>query len=219
MHTDGYITYITDTETTNLDYDKGDIIEISMCRLTPKDDTYEEDQKTWYLKALNPSGIDDDALRVNGHKKEDILHQTKEGKEKYKDPKQVINEIELWISEDGYSSMDRIWVGQNPMFDINHMQALYKKMGIQDFPFAIGNGNRVLDTKQIVTLFDLCTGRRRKYYNLGAFVKALGIKKGKAHQASEDVRMTKDILIKLIKMIKTVVAEQFSSCYSEEDSL
>ena len=149
MNTDGYVLYVIDEETTNLSHEKGDIIEISFCRLLPKgNDDYEEEQKTWFLKPLNPEGIDDEALRVNGHKREDILHQTQVGRDKYKDAKQVINEIELWLSEDGYSAMDRIWVGQNPMFDVNHLQALYKKLGIQDFPFAIGNGNRILELER-----------------------------------------------------------------------
>ena len=220
MHTDGYVIYCIDLETTAISHETGDVIEISMCRLTPKGvDDYEEDQKTWLLKALNPSGIQDDALRINGHKREDILHQTAFGRENYKEPKQVIREIEMWIADDNFSALDRVWLGQNPMFDVNHLQALYKRLGIEDFPFAIGNGNRIIDTKQIVTLFDVCTGRRRKFYNLGSFVKALGVKKDKAHQAAGDVRMTKDVFLKMLKIIKVIVSEQFADCYSEEDEM
>lgn len=220
MHTDGYVLYCIDIESTGLDPSLHDVIEISMCRMTPKGvDDYEEEQKTWLVKAMNPVTIQDEALRINGHKREDICHQTAFGRENYKEPKQVIQEIEMWLANDNVSSLDRVWLGQNPMFDVNHMQALYKRVGMTDFPFMIGNGNRVIDAKQIVTLFDLCTGRRRKHYNLSSFVKALGVKKGKAHQAAEDVRMTKDIILKLIKIIKVVVAEQFADCYSEEDAM
>lgn len=220
---EGYVIYINDTETTGLDPVLNDVIEISMSRLTPKDNgDYDEEQKTWCLKALNPKTIQDDALKINGHKREDILCLTKYGKETYRLPTEVVDEIETWMLTDNVSSVDRIFAGQNPNFDINAMKELWKRcgrVGEDDFPFYIRNGNRVVDTKQIVALFDICTGRRRKYYNLGSIVKALGVKKGKAHQAAEDVRMTKDVLLKLISMIKIVVATQFKDCYPDDENV
>ena len=77
MHTDGYVLYCIDIESTGLDPSLHDVIEISMCRMTPKGvDDYEEEQKTWLVKAMNPVTIQDEALRINGHKREDICHQT-----------------------------------------------------------------------------------------------------------------------------------------------
>lgn len=218
--TPNIVCYITDTETTGLSAKDNDVIEISMCRLIPNGSSYTEEQKTWLLRAINPKTIQEEALKINGHKREDILHLTKFGKENYRIPTDVVSEIEDWILTDNVSAVDRIFAGQNPKFDIDALMELWKRCGRpneDDFPFMLQNGNRVIDTKQIVTLFDACTGRRRKLYNLSALVKATGIKKGKAHQASEDVRMTKDLLLFLINIIKPSVIEQFSGCYPDGD--
>ena len=93
---------------------------------------------------------------------------------------------------------------------------MWRKVGSYDtFPFILNNDNRVIDTKQIATLFDVCIGKRRKYYNLSSLVKSFGVKRGKAHQASEDVRMTTDLLIKFIEPIRDIVIDNFSDCYIE----
>lgn len=219
--TDGFVIYVADTETTGLDPVKNDIIELSMFRLIPMDDgSYEESQRSWLIKAINPGTISDEALAVNGHKREDILHISKFGKENYLLPEDALDQIEMWMMEDNVSSIDRIFIGQNPRFDILFLQEFWKRCGRtseEDFPFYLGRGNRFIDIMQVVILFDLCTGKRRKHYNLSSLVKALGIKKGKAHRADEDTRMTKDILIKLMGIIKMVVAEQFNDSYPDDE--
>lgn len=219
----GYVIYVIDCETTTLtvgtqEGGAGDVIEISAARMIPtKDGGYEEEQKIWWLRALDPKSITDEALKINGHKREDILCLTPEGKEKYRHPLEIINEIELWIMDDNVSVMDRIFAGQNPFFDIVALKNLWKANGKTEFPFALENNNRVIDTKQVVVLFDICTGRRRKYYNLKSLVKSTGVKMGKAHRADEDVRMTRDLLMKLVKMIQPVVKTEFIDCYSADE--
>ncbi len=218
---EGYVIYVCDTETTGLNAVENDVIELSMFRLIPQgDDSYKEDQRTWLIKAINPKTISDEALNKNGHKREDILHLSKFGKENYLLPQEVVDQVETWMMEDNVSAVDRVFAGQNPKFDLDFLKELWKRCDRpteNDFPFMIGNGNRVIDTKQIVVLFDICTGRRRKYYNLSSLVKAVGVKKGKAHKADEDTRMTKDLMMKLISIIKTVVAEQFKDAYPNDE--
>lgn len=216
---DPFVCYVIDTETTNLDTKIGDVIEISAIRLIfYNQDRIEQEQKTWYLKALNKDGIQDEALKINGHSKSDILHLTQAGREKYKDPSEIVSEIELWVMEDNVSAIDRVFVGQNPQFDIEALQNTWKKVNSENsFPFDLAKGRRTLDTLQIVTLFDLCIGKRRKYYNLSNLVKSFGVKKGKAHIASEDTRMTSDLLIKLIIPIVQVIRDNFSNCYDGDN--
>jgi len=219
MENVGYTIYVCDTETTSLNPETGDVIEVSMCRLLiSKDGKHEREQKTWLIKALNPAGIEDEALAVSGHKREDITHFSKFGKENYRLAADVVAEIEEWIACDDVSAIDRIFAGQNPMFDVSHLQALWRKVGCENtFPFALEKGNRIIDTRQIAILIDLCTGRRRQYYNLSSLVKAFGVKKGKAHQAAEDVRMTTDLLLAYLEPLISIIVEKFSNCYPDSE--
>jgi len=214
---DEYVIYVIDTETTGLDAVENDVIEISACRLVFGQQT-EREQKTWMLKALNPRTISEEALNINKHKRDDILHLTKFGRENYKDPSEVIIEIEDWVMEDGVSAMDRIFAGQNPKFDVRALEELWKKMESPDtFPFALETGNRIIDTKQLAVMIDLCTGKRRRHYNLTSLIKAFGVKKAKAHTAAGDVQMTTDLLLRMLEAIKPVASESFCDCYVEID--
>lgn len=211
--------YVVDTETTGINSKLNDVIEISMCRvLLQTDNKTIMEQKNWLLKALNPTTIEDEALAINKHNKSDILHQTSFGKENYKEPSDVIVEIENWILDDGFSVMDRIFVGQNPDFDIEFLQELWKKLNSPTtFPFSLENGNRVIDTKQIATLIDLCLGKRRLYYNLGSLAKAFKVKKGKAHSAVGDVETTVNLITKFIQPLREIMITSFNDCYLGED--
>lgn len=70
--------YVADIETTGLDSHLHDVIELSLYKLGAEEDIA---QKTWCLKPLNPDTIDPVSLKINGHKLEDLLHKTKEGRE------------------------------------------------------------------------------------------------------------------------------------------
>jgi DNA polymerase III epsilon subunit-like protein len=212
-----YVIYIIDTETTGLDAVKNDVIEISACRLTMGDEVT-RDQKTWYLKAMSPETIEDEALAINHHNKSDILWLTKAGKDKYRLPSDVVVEIENWIAEDGLSSLDRIFAGQNPQFDVNALTELWRKTGSPEtFPFLLTNNSRIIDTKMLAAMIDVCTGKRRRYYNLGTLVKSFGVKKAKAHTAEGDVQMTADLLLKMITPLIPIISETFKDCYTDLD--
>ena len=91
MDFNGFVIYVVDTETTGFDDRLNDIIEISMYRLN------DDSQKTWCLKPLNNDTITAGALRVNGHKLEDLKHETKLGRETYLSPDKVLVDIENWM--------------------------------------------------------------------------------------------------------------------------
>lgn len=191
-----YTLYITDVETTGLDSRIHDIIEMSLLRLS------DNIQKTWRLKPLNPDAAEAAALRINGHKLEDLKHLTKFGRETYRDPNEVLVEVENWIQEDGTPSEKRILVGQNIPFDKDALEQLWKKCNAKDtYPF----GRRMLDTMQIEFFLDLCKGSMAEGYSLSNLVKKYGVKNEKAHTAEADVKATREVFDKQIEFFKKVL--------------
>src|ERR1035437_8023971 len=96
-----YKFYCCDSETTGLSSVKNDIIELSIYRLS--DDV----QKTWTIEPVSIENIELGALRVNGHKLDDLKLLTKFGRDTYREPKEVIVEIENWLQEDGVPAESR----------------------------------------------------------------------------------------------------------------
>jgi DNA polymerase III epsilon subunit-like protein len=193
-----FILYVLDSETTGISSDKHEIIELSIYRLS------DDNQKTWFIKPKNYDAIEPDALRINGHKLEDLKLLTKYGQETYQDSVKVVVEIENWMLEDMGSSNDRILIGQNPIFDLQFMQKLWAESNsIETFPF--GKRPFVLDTRQIQLFLDLANNTRQDYYNLGSLVERWGVKKEKVHRADTDTRMTKDVLLAQLASIKDII--------------
>jgi DNA polymerase III alpha subunit (gram-positive type) len=190
--------YVCDVETTGIDYLKNDIIELALHRVN--DDV----SKTWHIKAINIDNIDQPALRINGHKLEDILHKTAEGKEKYREPLKVLAEIENFMMEDGVSSEERILVGQNIQFDLRFLQKLWERNNMKEtFPF--GPRPYVQDTMQLAIFLDIVFGEESQYYNLGSLVEKYGVKKLKSHRAEQDCTMTRDVYLKQIEKIQKLL--------------
>lgn len=200
-----YILYVIDTETTGLEVGKNEIIELSALRFYLNNpDTIE--QKTWLIRALNASTISDEALAICGHKREDILHQTQFGRDNYIHPKDFVYKFDTWISSDDMSSHDRVFCGQNPLFDFNHMYAIWEANNSRDtFPFLTGGDALIQDTKSIALFIDILLGKKRERYNLGSLIKSFGIKKEKAHRADADVRMTKDLYCKFVELTQETI--------------
>lgn len=207
----GYIIYVIDTETTGLLPLENDVVEVSLCRFILSDSDKSE-QKTWCIRALNPATISEKALNVNGHKREDICHITKFGKETYLEPSDVISQIEAWVMEDNVSIDERVFAGQNPEFDYTFLKEFWKKAGSPDtFPF----GKFMLDTIAIARFIDICTDKKRGRYNLSNLVKDFGVTKRNAHRAADDVEMTRDVLLKQVLPMKETIINLFSDKYQE----
>jgi DNA polymerase III alpha subunit (gram-positive type) len=215
-----YVQYICDCESTGLDSEKHDIIELCFWRIG------DAESKTWCLKPLSPENIEEEALRVNGHLLEDILWKTPKGRDVYRIPKEVLPEIEMWLMEDGAAAEERVFIGQNPDFDYKFLLSLWRKAGSEDdFPFGYWiegkdgkrrNQGYIIDTMQLARLIDVCTGKKRARYGLGALVKDFSITKATAHRADGDVKMTKELFEKMVAVLKNPIIEAFNDSYSEK---
>lgn len=190
--------YVIDTETTGLSFVDNDVIEVSILRLS------DNEQKTWCIKPINNKNITSDSLRINGHKLEDLLHQTKFGKDTYLEPSKVIIEIENWLAEDNLPAENRMMVGQNISFDKYMLENLWKKCEAHDsFPF----GRRMLDTMQFEIFMDLAAETKSESYSLNSIIKKYGIKNEKAHTAAADVKATKEVFVKQLEIIKKLITK------------
>lgn len=191
-----YVIYVADVETTGLDSRKYDVIELSLYRLS------DGVQKTWCLKPTNPNNIDPVSLRINGHKLEELRHETKAGRDRYLDPVSTIVQIENWIAEDGVPAENRVLCGQNIAFDRDMLQQLWEKCQSSDsFPF----GRRTMDTMQIEFFLDWCKGSLAEGYSLNNLVKKYGVKNEKAHSAEADVKATKEVFDKQVEFFKKLL--------------
>jgi len=189
--------YFCDTETGGL-ADDAEIIELSLYRLS------DNSQRTWCIKPTRPELIQPDALRVNGHKLEDLEHKTAYGRETYQPLFKVLPDIENFFLEDGMAAEDRILVGQNVVkFDLPHLERMWASQNCQDtFPF--GKRPFCQDTQQIAILIDLLEGTRSEYYNLGTLIKKYGIKNSKAHTAEADTLATKELFMAQFKYLQNL---------------
>src|SRR5271156_5348456 len=94
--------YVLDTETTGLDSTTHEIIELSIYRIN------DNRQQTWFIRPQFPERSSPDALRINGHKLDDLKCLNKETKAKYQEPNQVIIEVENFFMEDEAAADTRI---------------------------------------------------------------------------------------------------------------
>ena len=111
------------------------------------------------------------------------------------------------------------------MFDYNFLLKLWEMAGDSDnFPFGYWidgkegrrNQGMVIDTIQIARFIDIANEKRRDRYGLNALRKAFGVTKATAHRADGDVKMTKELFLKMMEPFKKVLNEEFKDTYSEE---
>lgn len=192
-----YELYVCDVETTGL-LPENDIVEVSFYRLS------NNDQKTWCIKPIRTDNIQPDALRVNGHNLDDLLHNTKEGKERYIPAEKATAEIENWLMEDMHPAEERLLVGHNICgFDKDMLIGMWNKVNANEtFPF---NKRLMLDTMQIQVFMDVIgITEQSEYYNLSSLIQKYGIKKEKMHRAAADVRATKSLFLKQANIIRKI---------------
>ena len=194
-----YVFYGCDTETTGLDSVKNDVIELSLYRLS--DDV----QKTWLLKPTNLEHIDAIALKINGHKIEDLRGETKFGRDTYKEPSQVIIEVENWLQEDGVATANRCIIAHNAAFDKAMLEKLWEKcQAFDSFPF----GRRFMDTMITELFLDFCQGSFAEGYSLKNLSKKYDVKNEKAHSAAADTKCAVEVFRKQTAFFKKALGSQ-----------
>lgn len=192
------VLYVADTETTGTDCKLHDIVELSLYRLS------DNAQKTFFIQPTHWDTIEEAALRVNGHKLEDLkrgFRLEEDGtKTIYQKPEKALVDIETFLMEDLVTAMERALVGHNITFDRGFLQELWARCSqAETYPF----GRMYLDTMQIAFFLDYVNDSIRDGgYHLGGVVKAWEVKKEKAHRADADVRMTKDVFLKMVAAAK-----------------
>jgi DNA polymerase III epsilon subunit-like protein len=191
-----YSFYTVDTETTGLDSHVHDVIELSLIRMR------DGEQKTWFLKPFAPENADPGALRINGHKMEDLRGETVLGKEKYLNPIKILPEIENWIAEDNVPRERIVLIGQNVPFDKGMLEQLWKKCNSADsFPF----GRRTLDTQVIELFLDFVQGEFSEGYSLANLTKKYSVKNDKAHSAAADTKATSEVFTKQVSSFRQLI--------------
>jgi DNA polymerase III epsilon subunit-like protein len=174
-----YALFGCDTETTGLD-DKCDPIEITLYRMS------DSMCKTWCLKPINVDAIQPEALRINGHKIDDLLHKTAEGRARYRKPGDVLVEIENWLMDDGMPAEQRVLLGHNVGFDRDMLVGLWTKCNtIETFPL---NQKYTVDTMQMEFSLDYAANTFGEGYSLRNLCKKYGVKNDRAHSAEADTK-------------------------------
>jgi len=185
--------YGCDCESTGLDPLKNEPIEITFIRLST------DECKTWCLKPLNPDNIEADALRVNGHKLDDLLHRTAEGRSRYLNPERVLVDMENWLAKDELPSDQRILLGHNVHFDREMLASLWRKCDSYDtFPL---NNKYALDTMQIEFFLDHIKGEYGEGYSLRNLARNYKVKQDKAHTAEDDTKVMTEIFRHQVKRL------------------
>jgi len=197
-----YTFYCLDVETTGLNPIDNDIIELSIYRLS--DDV----QKTWCIKPLNVEKSDPGALRVSGHKLEDLKCETKFGRDTYKDPNSVIIEVENFLSEDCMPAESRVLIAHNASFDKMMLEYLWKKCNAFDsFPF----GRRVLDTMVNELYIDFCKNDFAEGYSLKNLSKKYNVHNDKAHSAAADTKCTVEVFKKQTEFVRSLLSKSITT--------
>lgn len=188
--------YGTDCESTGLDPIRCEPIELTLYQLST------DRCRTWCIKPITIDGIQDDALKINGHSRADILHLTSVGREKYRPAPDVLVEIENWLMEDGMPTEARVLLGHNVYFDREMMTSLWNKCGsLETFPL---NRKYSIDTMIIEFSTDFASGKFGDGYSLRNLCKKYGVKNDKSHTSESDTKATVAVFREQMKILKSI---------------
>jgi len=173
--------YLTDTETTGLDLKRNEVTQISIIRCADRH------QLSKYIKAEHPETAHEDALRITGRTRADLL--------KGDSKESVVDACEKFLEEDGTTPEHRCMVGHNVhRFDQRFIHRLWEKCGKQFKSFLW------LDTIPFTKAYAKKFGIESTSFNLPSSLNILKIAaKGQAHNAIGDSQNNYRLFVKLME--------------------
>lgn len=170
-HTNGWV--VIDTETTHLDPDIGEIIEVS---LMTSDGTWLDLRvKPQHIETASPK-----ALEVNGY--------TPGAWERAEPPSEVVSRLTHLLA-------GRVIVGHNPHFDMRHLRVFYQRLGLEDTFHTFDR--RLIDTTTLA--YEWLVPHGLESTSLQNICKFLQIDNAGAHTAFRDVERTKAVFLRLCR--------------------
>jgi len=181
-----------DCETSGLDPIKNDILTLAMIIEIDgevKEEVYLE------IQPFNWDTITDEALQVNGLKREQIKTFL-EPKDAYK---KIVSLFSKYINK--YNKTDKfIAIGHNTVFDVQFLSEFFKKNGDKYFGSFVDY--HYLDTMQILNLMKYAGVLQIENVKLVTASAKFGIDLTEAHNSMADIKATKELFKKLMDKIE-----------------
>ncbi len=197
-----------DTETTGLDENKNDIIQLSGCIETDGNLIEEFDFK---VQPFSFENIDAKALSVNGISEADL--------KTYPPPQSVYYSFTKLLGKhvDKFNKADKFYpAGYNVDFDLRFLKSFFLKMG--DVYFGSWINWRRIDPLPILTMWDACEIINLENYKLETVCKHFGIEI-KAHDAMSDITATRTLIKKVMddQIVKSKIVHVLSDKIDETE--
>lgn len=182
-----------DTETTGLNPESNDIIDLGMILIVDKEVVFKESIR---MQPFDWTNIAPEALETNGFTIADL--------KTFPDPVEQYRKIICTFSKyvDKYNKLDRFFpMGYNVQFDLNFLAAYFRKADPNN-EFGLGSWIQWILFDLMQQLRNDCfrSGGKKKYENfkLETIAKAHGFE-FKAHNALEDATVTLELIKKYLK--------------------
>lgn len=181
-----------DVETTGTDSRTNDIVQLSGAIEIDGDikETF-----NLRMRPFNINAIEEEALRVTGLKKEDILG--------YPDPKQMLTKFKTMLGKyvNKYDKSDKfIPAGYNVKFDIDFIQAWFHKCG-DVYGFGTWQNWKAMDPLPVLQFMDTQGLISLPNYKLSTVCEHFGIEIN-AHDALSDITATKEVINKVRSLLR-----------------
>lgn len=175
-----------DTETTGLIPGHHDVIQIAGIE---EENNQIIDEFEFKLQPFHMRNIDDEALKINGFTKEELLY--------FPDAEHGIARLIIILTPYMVGD-DILFAGQKAFFDLFFIQALFRKSAHairKTFDIMTRAHNATIDLKTL-TLLAMLQGHKIKSNSLADVCEYLGVKNERPHDALSDVRATRECFLK-----------------------